>query len=159
MIEEKQKLIARIVDLQKRFGRCISNDAPDAWLELNLTIPQLKTLFFINFKGVTNFKEVAGALGVTPPNITGIIDHLVERGLVNREENPQNRRMIMLNLTKTGKALLAELIERKTAHLSAILEDLSPEELSIVIQGLSILNAAAEKKYHNQLKDKIEEEN
>ena len=158
MTEEKQQLISRIIDLQKRIGRCSSNDAPDAWLELNLTITQLKTLFYINFQGVTNFKKVAGALGVTPPNVTGIIDHLVERMLVSREENPSNRRMQMLSLTKTGEALLAELKERKIAHLSAILESLSLEDLTIVIKGLNILSDAAEKNYQIQLALKNEEE-
>jgi DNA-binding MarR family transcriptional regulator len=143
---EKQKLIAKIINLQKRIGRCTSNDAPNAWLELNLTIAQLKTLFFIEFEGVTNFKKVAQALDVTPPNVTGIIDHLVKQGLVKRAENPQNRRMLNLSLTKAGNVLVEELKQRKTAHLSGILEDLSCDELSILLQGLSILTCAAEKK-------------
>jgi len=51
-------------------------------MDLSLTIGQLKSLFFIDFEGSTNFKKLATALGVTPPNVTGIVDHLVEQGLV-----------------------------------------------------------------------------
>lgn len=147
MDEEKQKLIADIINLQKRIGRYASNDAPNAWLELNLTIAQLKTLFFIDFEGETNFKCVAQALDVTPPNVTGIIDNLVRRGLVNRQENPRNRRMLMLSLTKTGKTLVMELKERKTAQFSSLLQDLRLEDLNVLLKGLNILTCAAEKKF------------
>ena len=37
------------------------------------------------------------------------MDHLVEEGLVSRQENPQDRRMLMLQLTDKGKALLVKL--------------------------------------------------
>jgi MarR family transcriptional regulator, organic hydroperoxide resistance regulator len=145
MEKEKQKLIAQIIDNHKLIGRCMSDDSPDAWLELNISIAQLKSLIFINFEETTNFKKVAEALGVTPPNVTGIIDRLVEQGLVTRVENPQNRRMQMLSLTKTGKSLLKELIERRNAHLSSILTTLKLEELSIIAKGTETLASAAEK--------------
>jgi MarR family transcriptional regulator, organic hydroperoxide resistance regulator len=142
--EAKQELINKILEYQRQMGRQIKAEMPNAWLELNLTMAQLKTLIFIYFEGVTNFKMIAAALGVTPPNVTGIIDRLVEQGLVTREENPQNRRMQMLSLTITGKALLSDLKERQTTHLSRILTILSIEELSILIRGMEILvNAAA----------------
>jgi MarR family transcriptional regulator, organic hydroperoxide resistance regulator len=145
VIEEKQKLIAQIIDNHKLIGRCMADDSPDAWLELNLSIAQLKSLIFINFQGTTNFKKVAEALGVTPPNVTGIIDRLVEQGLVTRVENPQNRRAQILSLTKTGKNLLKELIERRNAHLSSILTNLKLEELRIIAKGTETLAGAAEK--------------
>jgi len=71
---------------------------PDAWMELSLSVAQLKSLFFISKEGSTNFKKLAQALRVTPSNVTGIVDHLVEEGLVSRQENPEDRRMLMLQL-------------------------------------------------------------
>jgi MarR family transcriptional regulator, organic hydroperoxide resistance regulator len=141
--ETKHELINKILDYQRQMGRHLKAETPNAWLELNLTMAQLKTLIFIYFEGVTNFKMVAAALGVTPPNVTGIIDRLVEQDLIKREENPQNRRMQMLSVTKTGKALLSELNERQTTHFSKILTTLSIEELSILIRGMEILASAS----------------
>ena len=103
---------------------------PEAWLELHLTIVQLKSLSFIDSQGSTHFKSLADALGVTPPSVTGIIDRLVGQGLVSREENPENRRMQILKTTTKGKELLANLIEIRRGKMTSIFEQLSPQDLS-----------------------------
>ncbi len=113
-------------------------------MDLSLTISQLKSLFFIDFEGSTNFKKLATALGVTPPNVTGIVDRLVEQELVSREENPEDRRMLLLKTTDKGKALLAKLRESRISRMSGILARLSLEELSALAQGLTALARAAE---------------
>ena len=112
---------------------------PKALLDLNLTIGQLKSLFFIGFEGSTNVSRLAEALGVTPPNITGIVDRLVEQGLVSRQENPENRRMTLLKLTEKGNQTLNKLRINELSHISTILNKLTVEELSALVQGLSAL--------------------
>jgi DNA-binding MarR family transcriptional regulator len=114
-------------------------------MELNLTIGQLKSLFFIDFEGSTNFKKLAAALGVTPPNVTGIVDHLVKQELVSREENPGDRRMILIKTTDKGKTLLAKLRERRISRMSGILAQLSLEELTALAKGLSAVARAGER--------------
>lgn len=129
------------------------HSAPEAWMDLSLTIGQLKSLFFIDYEGSTNFRRLATALGVTPPNITGIIDRLVERGLVSREENPEDRRILLLKTTEKGKALLAKLRETGISRMSGILARLSIEELSALAQGLA---AVARESELNQEKNHLE---
>ncbi len=144
---DRAELIEEIIQLLKRIGQvehARERYAPEAWMELNLTIGQLKSLFFIDFEGSTNFKKLATALGVTPPNVTGIIDHLVEQGLVSREGNPEDRRMILLKTTEKGKTLLAGLRESRTSRVSAILAQLSLEELAALAKGLNALARAGE---------------
>lgn len=109
-----------------------------------MTIPQLKSLFFIASQGSTNFRKLAAALGVTPSNVTGIVDRLVEQKLVIRQENPEDRRMLMLGATAKGEALAAELRERVTSHMSEILTHLEQKELNTIAQGLTLLTEAAE---------------
>ncbi len=117
---------------------------PEVWLDLDLTTVQLKSLFFIDFEGSTNFKNLAGALGVTPPSVTGIIDRLVEQGLVSREENPENRRMQVLKTTDNGKALLAKLTESRRSRISSLLEPLSLQDLSSLSRILSVMSKSME---------------
>jgi MarR family transcriptional regulator, organic hydroperoxide resistance regulator len=148
---DKTRLINKVVELQVSLGRYLHDEDPDPWLSLNLTIAQLKSLFFINFEGTTSSKQLATALGVTPPNVTGIIDRMVEHGLVSREYNQQNRRMQLLKLTVKGDDLITELKVRKTAYLSSLLEALSPDDLTALIQGMTSLVSAAEKSPQNQL--------
>ena len=145
---DRAELIEEIIQLQQQVVQvehAMERHAPEAWMELSLTIGQLKSLFFIDFEGSTNFKKLATALGVTPPNVTGIIDHLVEQELVSREENPEDRRMLLLKTTDKGKALLARLRESMITRMSGILTQLSLEELSALAKGLSALARAGER--------------
>jgi len=102
---------------------------PEAWMELAITIGQRKSLFFIDFKSKTNFENLAVALGVTPSNITGIVDRLTTKGLVNLEEKPEGRRMMLLKTTDKGKTLFTSLKETGRDQLSQVLNLLSLEEI------------------------------
>lgn len=141
---EKAKLIEEIVQLQRQVNRALRQGESDVWMEMSLTIAQLKSLFFISNEGVTNFTRLAQALRVTPSNVTGIVDRLVGQGLVSRRENPENRRMLMLQPTEKGKSLLASLRERKIGQLYKLLSHLSEEQLSTLAQGLKSLVKATE---------------
>jgi MarR family transcriptional regulator, organic hydroperoxide resistance regulator len=112
----------------------------EAWMELNLTIAQLKCLFYIDSQGQSNQKTLAAVLGVTPPNVTGIIDRMVEQHLVTRHENENNRRMQVIELTAKSKSLLSELKERKVNHLAGHLDLLKTEDLEALSKGLKALN-------------------
>jgi DNA-binding MarR family transcriptional regulator len=141
---DRAELTKEIIQLQQQIGHAMGQYAPEAWMDLSLTIGQLKSLFFIDFVGSTNFKKLADALGVTPPNVTGIVDRLVEQGLVSREENPEDRRMLLLKTTDEGKALLAKLRESRIVRMSGILAQLSLEELTALAQGLRALTKTTE---------------
>lgn len=141
---EKAELVTEIIELERRVNRALRQYAPDAWMGLNVTIAQLKSLFFIANEGSTNFRKLAAALGVTPSNVTGIADRLVEQGLVSRQENPEDRRMSLLRATSKGRAILTNLRERRRSYMAKILERLSLAELSTLAQGLAFLVKAAE---------------
>jgi DNA-binding MarR family transcriptional regulator len=139
METDKAQLIAEIRRLQQQITHVMGQYAPGVWMELDLTIAQLKSLFFIEFGGSSNLSRLATALGVTPPNVTGIVDRLVGQGLVSRNENPENRRMLLLQVTDKGKALLAKLRESGLGRMSGMLNQLSTEELTALAQGLAAI--------------------
>jgi DNA-binding MarR family transcriptional regulator len=141
---EKSELIKEVFELYRQVNRTMRQQGPDAWMQLNLTILQVKSLFFITNHGSTNFKKLATALEVTPSNLTGVIERLVEQGLVSRKENPDDRRMLLLKATEKGESLVAELRERRLSYLNKALADLSSEELSLITRGLSLLAKVAE---------------
>jgi len=134
---DKSELISKILKLQKQIGQRLRDEHPEPWLTLNLTIAQLKSLLFIYSQGTTNFKMLAKALNVTPPRVTGIIDRLVDQGLVKREENPENRRMQFLSLTEKGVNLLNELKAQSTNRLLEIMNKLGTDELEALATGLT----------------------
>jgi len=152
---KKSELIEQILELQMQLQRRMKGDSPDVWLALNLTIAQLKSLFFINFEGQTNFKNLAVALGVTPPTVTGIIDRLVEQDLVSRESNQLNRREQRLKLTTKGVNLIGKLKERLMFRHSILLEKLDIEDLIALAKGLTALTVAAQQ-YEATVSDRVD---
>ena len=140
---DKSQLINEIVELQRQAGQTLGQYAASVWIDSGLTITQLKSLFLITSKGSTNFRKLAEALGVTPSNVTGIVDRLVEQELVGRTENSEDRRMMILRATDKGRTLLSYLRESGLNLMTRILTLLSLEELAALSQGLSAFIRAA----------------
>jgi DNA-binding MarR family transcriptional regulator len=141
---DREGLIKEIVELQRHINRDMRANTLEAWMDLNLTVPQVKSLFFIANQGTTNFTTLAAALKVTPANMTGIIDRLMEQGLVSRQENPQDRRMLMLRVTEKGENTIAGLRDRRAGYTTKILSRLSDAELNAVLHGFALFIKAAE---------------
>jgi DNA-binding MarR family transcriptional regulator len=140
----KAEMIAEIIQLERQISRALRHDESCVWMELSLSIAQLKSLFFISNEGVTNFTRLAQALKVTPSNVTGIVDRLVGQGLGTRQENPENRRALVLQTTEKGEALLGTLRETTIGQLSELLSSLDEGQLATLVQGLRFLAKAAE---------------
>jgi DNA-binding MarR family transcriptional regulator len=149
---DKSQLVQEIVELEQQVGRIIGQHAHSIWIDSGLTLTQLKSLFLIANKGSTNFRKLAQALGVTPSNVTGIVDRLVEQGLVSRTQNPEDRREMTLQATDKGKALVSNIKETGIKRMTQILSLLSLRELSSLVQGLSAFIKAADS-YKGQIKD------
>ena len=132
---EKKGIIEKIIELQRIVDRARRQYEVDVWMELDVTLPQLKSLFFISHQGQTNLSTLATALKVTPTNVTGIVDRLVKQGLVSRTENPEDRRMLLLRATEKGDELLNKLRERRLGYISGVLFRLTSEELDVIAKG------------------------
>ncbi len=149
---DREKLTEELLLLQRRMLNATRQHRPEVWMGIDLTISQFKSLMFIDCEGGTNSKKLAVALGVTPPNVTGIIDRLVEQKLVCRQENPEDRRVAILTVTEQGKALLGRLGERRTSIVASILAGLSIDELSSLYHGLTALLREVEiEQQHNSV--------
>ncbi len=136
---ENHQIIDQIIQDHRAINRYIRQDDPEAWLNLNLTIGQVKSLFFIANQEKANFRMLAAALKVTPSNVTGIIDRLVDHQLVSRTENPADRRSLTLQLTPQGESVLNLLRERRVSQMSEMLNTLSNEQLQTISRGFQLL--------------------
>ncbi|MBD2434697.1 MULTISPECIES: MarR family winged helix-turn-helix transcriptional regulator [Fischerella] len=104
-----------------------------------LSIPQLRSLAFLKRNPGASLSEVAEHLGVTCATASTTIERLVQRNLVQRTDHPQERRRVVLNLTEEGKQLLEESQQKTRAHIADILDGLTPEQVSQIEEGLTLL--------------------
>ena len=143
----KKELIEEMIESQRRVDRDRRQYELDAWMRLNLGIGQLKTLFFISNHGSTTTGKLAAALGVTPTNVTGIIDRLLEKKLITRTGDTDDRRVILLRTTSQGEELVAELRQKRKERMAELFNHLTDKEATIVAQALKILVKAIEEQH------------
>jgi DNA-binding MarR family transcriptional regulator len=140
----REELIAQIIEAQRRMNRVIRERTLDSWVKLNLTIPQLKSLFYISRHGRVNPSGLASGIRVTPANVTGIVERLVEQGLLTRTPDSGDRRISWLTVTDKGKTLINELREGRAQQMRRTLDRLTEKELVIVAHGFELAATAAE---------------
>ena len=109
---------------------------------LDLTMSQLRAVLFLE-EGPVPMSKLAEALGTSLPSATGIIDRLVERGLVGRREDPEDRRLVICSLSPQGEGVIASLYQADKVDTEALLASLSAEELHVVRQAFVLLSKAA----------------
>ncbi|MGB9867710.1 MAG: MarR family winged helix-turn-helix transcriptional regulator [Bacillota bacterium] len=107
-----------------------------------LSVPQFRTLSYIYRTPGTSLSDIAAHLGVTLPTMSRIADRLVERGLVQREGDPSNRRRLVLNLTPKGRELFESARQHTLKQLARRLEHLSDGQLRLAESTLAQLGGA-----------------
>ena len=102
--------------------------------EFAVGLPQVRILFRIASKpeGVS-VKELAEVLSVTPGAVTQFIDALVEKGLVRREEDRNDRRLLRIKLTEFAHNNFKEFKTDYFASVSRVFDSLSDEEIQQLI--------------------------
>jgi DNA-binding MarR family transcriptional regulator len=124
-VNGKAELIQQVMGASHQFFTTM-NDVLERSLaeagEWQLTISQVKLLMLISRPG-QRFKvmDVAELLGVTNAAASRSIDRLVQRGLVDRNVTPEDRRAVDLTLTPTAEALLARFTEARNRELNRLL--------------------------------------
>jgi MarR family transcriptional regulator, transcriptional regulator for hemolysin len=113
--------------------------------ELDLTYAQSQVLFHVADNAGCHMGDVAKAFGVTLPAITHIVDRLEEKQFLSRADDPADRRVYVLELTRAGRALVQELHGLQMRGVEAVLRRMSAEDRQRVIRGLeALVDAAAE---------------
>ncbi len=134
---EKSETIKKITELQRELAKTMRRHAFKHWMALSMSTSQVKTLFCIIENEKISSKKLADILDVTPANVTGIIDRLIEQGLVRRAESLQDRRVVFLEATQIGKKLIENLEQHVSEQSSRMLSGMSEDELEHLYLGLA----------------------
>jgi DNA-binding MarR family transcriptional regulator len=113
-----------------------------------LSPPQLHLLFEIagrKEEGIS-VKELAERSSVTPGAITQFVDTLVERGLVAREGDPSDRRIVRLKLTELAKNQFEKFRRVQLASMYKIFDVLDDDEIKQLIKLFTRLDTCHEMK-------------
>jgi DNA-binding MarR family transcriptional regulator len=106
----------------------------------DLSIPQFRTLGFIQRNPDSSLSNLADHLGLTLPSVSKLVDGLVKQELVSRQSSTADRRRLTLGLTQSGEAIVNSARDSALANLAKILSCLSNEELKTIHQAMQLLH-------------------
>jgi DNA-binding MarR family transcriptional regulator len=107
--------------------------------EHNYSLPQLNMLFRLQHKGVCGVSELAEELGVTAAAASQLLERLVQQGLVERAENPLDRRNRRMMLTEAGRLVVQQSVAARQSWLNRLPEVLSEAEQEQINAALRLL--------------------
>ena len=105
----------------------------------NISIPQFRTLRFIQRHLDSSLSDIADHLGLTLPSASKLVDGLVKQKLVNRQESATDRRRLTLGLTQSGESIVNIARANAQASLAKKLSVLSDDELDTVMRAMELL--------------------
>lgn len=117
----------QLVDLSVRFASAYLR-----WMESastnRLNYPRLRLLEQLHCDGPQMMRALAEDLGLTPRNVTALVDALEADGLVRRVAHPSDRRATLVEPTPAGVDAAEETLEPKLAAVGELFDDLTPDD-------------------------------
>jgi DNA-binding MarR family transcriptional regulator len=142
--DRDSRTAAIVAGYERLMHRLAERHAPD-FLDIAVTMPQAKVLYVVGAAGRLHMSELTARLGVSLSTVSGLVDRLVDQGLLDRWDDPADRRQVLVSLTSTGTGFIDRFRELNARQLRELLGVLNDEELADVERALGHLDRAAER--------------
>ena len=137
-MQSREELVERLIEHMERMQSHMRARPASAWSGLDLTMPQAKTLFYLA-DGPRRMSGISRWLGVEMPSATTMIARLVTKGLVERRQDPADRRAVVCSLTPAGGDAVERFWSVRAARTESLASVLSTEELEVVVPAMGIM--------------------
>lgn len=127
--DERDELITRLAAMQRDVARALAPDREPPYINSTLTMQQLRVVVSLGIDGPASGQDLAGKLRVALGTVTGIVDRLVAQGMVERGEDPQDRRVRRVRLSPAGVELVDKLLDAGTTRFRRLLEHVDTDTL------------------------------
>jgi len=115
-----------------------------AMKDSGLSLSQLNTLMRLHYRGPCQVSGIGDELGLTPAAASQIVERLSGMGLIDRSEDPNDRRVRQITLTSKGRGLVARGVEARIAWVRELTRRLPADELASIVEVLRRLTEAAD---------------
>src|SRR5579884_4451494 len=117
MSETNTQLINNILEHLATVVQRMQRSVANSWFHLDLSIAQVRVLFVLTRLHTATVSGIAEELGVGLPTASHLIEKLVRTGLVERSEDPKDRRYTLVRLTRAGEDLIGHLSQRRLGQI------------------------------------------
>ncbi len=125
--------------LQTGAHRTLRTEVVKTLSKYSLTTPEWTILGHIFHNESARFVDLAQLLQVEPPHITTLIDILQAKKLVQRKDDPQDRRAKRIILTKKAQDLVPEIEIELSSRMNLLLEGISEQEMQTYFRILETI--------------------
>lgn len=102
------------------------------------------TLATLDRSGPSRLTALAARENVTQPAMTQLVSRLEEAGLVRREPDPSDGRVVRVVITGEGRTLMSRRRAERAGRLAALLTQLTPRQQRFLTDALPALSALAD---------------
>jgi DNA-binding MarR family transcriptional regulator len=113
--------------------------------ERSISMAHVFLMSMIDKHGALPMTRVAELLGSGLPTATGLVSRMEERGLIRRDHDTRDRRVVLVSLTEAGAAEVHELHEARQRRMSAAIAMLSDSEQDRLLASIRSLRSALER--------------
>ncbi len=113
-----------------------------AWHRHALSLVHLNVLTVLEAEGPLPMKGLAEAMDVSDASVTGIVDRMEKRHLVERRHGTDDRRQVLVHPTEAGRQVFRDMEDRRRQIHSRVVAELSDEDLAVVLKGMRAIRAA-----------------
>jgi DNA-binding MarR family transcriptional regulator len=100
-----------------------------------ISLIHLNVLTVLEMDGPQPMGRLAEALDVSVASMTGIVDRMEKRGLVERHHDSEDRRVVLVQSTDAARRVFTEIGETRRSGLSKMLEQLTDQEVEGLLKG------------------------
>ncbi len=123
-------LLRETVTRFARAARLLDPMRLQVWEEMGINFPQLRILFRVRSHPGIDLRSLADHMGISASAASQQVDKLVDRDLLVRKDDPEDRRRLSLELTERGHQATGEISRASRAYLESALTCLSEEDLN-----------------------------
>ena len=114
------------------------------WDKRGLTMAQLRLMYTILLDGEQSAGELAEKMSVRPPTMTGLTSRLIKQQLIRRLPDPNDRRIVKVDVTAEGRKVIGQIETASRAYLARIFNQLGEAKVKELIALLDEFSAAGQ---------------
>ena len=107
--------------------------------EFGMPLSHVQVLVMLDHRGSLSITEISQSFGIAKPNITPLVDRLIEEGLVMRERNSADRRVVNVVICEKGRERLADIYRDLCDNLFDWTRTLSSEDMTAFNEALETI--------------------
>jgi len=143
LLEESSK-IEEMLTLIKRIMSLIKQSFESDLKKMDVTESQILVMRVLNHYGDMKVSDISRKLDLSNSMVSGIIDRLVEKKIVERKRSEKDRRIVMISLAEEYRQPVRKHLNAFAQKMRRVLSTTTEEDLDFILEGLEKLRTILE---------------